>query len=225
MKRTILLSAAICAGVTQLFGDVIVGPGQTWSFAFSDIPFVGTGLPSSSIGGASMAILRFTTDPGVQSSYYVEMFRNSLADPSIVQGHLNDYSTPGMCYVGGYQIWNDDFQGWIRLHVTAGQLRINEVVVSVWNNRVADGQLSQYQLVSAVNRPILRYRLTTSTSGAVQAVLSWPTGATAYKLQSTQAINSDLWLDSTQPVTVVDGEWSVVLDADAGQRFFRLENR
>jgi hypothetical protein len=224
MQRMLTLSLITWVGSSRLLGDVSVGSGQSWPFELSGVPLIESTLPSSTISGASMVTLRFSTDPGVQCNYYVEMFRTSSLDSSSVQGHIQDYSTPGVCYVGGYNVWNDDFQGSIRLHVTSGSMMLHEVDIHVWNPGGANGLL-HYELISAVEKPALHYTRISSSSGVSQIDLSWPTNAPAYRLQLTESLASGKWLDVTNTAVSANGKWTVILDIRGEGRFFRLENR
>jgi len=62
-----------------------------------------------------------------------------------------------------------------------------------------------------------------STSGKV--VLSWPTSATGYVLQSTASLTSASWQDATQAVVVSGENNTVTISQPSGTQFFRLVKR
>jgi hypothetical protein len=58
---------------------------------------------------------------------------------------------------------------------------------------------------------------------AKQPVVSWPGSLTNYRLESTDSLTATNWVPVTNSAVMVDGRNTVILEADAAHKFFRLE--
>lgn len=77
--------------------------------------------------------------------------------------------------------------------------------------------------IGAIYRLVISPFLTLKQSGD-KALLSWTTNAVGFLLQSSTNLNSSLnWVNTTNPVSVLDNEFVVTNDISGESRFYRLK--
>src|SRR5207253_2639640 len=74
----------------------------------------------------------------------------------------------------------------------------------------------------AYGNPCNLPQLLAITRAANRVVLSWPTNAPSFVLQSTTNLAAANWVGVTNPITVVDGQNMVTNDSAGRSKFFRL---
>jgi hypothetical protein len=87
---------------------------------------------------------------------------------------------------------------------------------------------ANYTFTSATARSLVA-RFTTlptlhmSTPVAGMLTITWPAAVTGWTLQESADLSPASWVDSTRPITVVDGQNQVTVSTALGNRFFRLK--
>jgi hypothetical protein len=125
------MKRAICAVwfcfCLQGYGQLLLNPGDSWAYQFSDLPKTGT---VSIFNSTPSGVLDFTIDGATFQSGDVlrfEMFENSASEAPICTGTLS--SAPpfeGMCETN--MAWQDR-QGAIRLTMLSGSVTVDNITV------------------------------------------------------------------------------------------------
>jgi hypothetical protein len=202
--------------------QVTVRAGHSWSYEFASIPFLDWVPPSSPIWGVGRVSLRFTGSPSQRYSYTIELFQDTFTQPA--EGYLQDYSQDGVGIAGGYGLWKD-LQGGVRCNVLTGELTLTEVQIDTWYPDSLSVPLAHHHIVARISPIVLRSAIATNASGMKEVTLAWTTNASRYVLQSVPSLGSGQWVEVTNTLATIHGEYHVALPAGQTGQFFRLENR
>jgi hypothetical protein len=85
----------------------------------------------------------------------------------------------------------------------------------------ASGGNAGYGTVFSISLPLTPPQLTITASGR-NVVLSWPTNATGFNLQSTTDLVSPLWTTNLPAPVILNGQNTVSNPISGTQQFFRL---
>lgn len=199
-----------------------IKPGQTWTLGFQSLALVANQMPYRP-GDAGTGSVLFYLVPAGPATATLDLFENTLSDPPLTFP-LTVTANQGSLSVATTGIWGDH-QGWLRLHVDTGEVKI--AWVSIGHTDYGGGIFeSFYQYVFRTEQPVLSKVLMTNSSGILHFTLQWPApvemigfNESSYTLQSSLSCGSGSWSD----VTNVVGS-SFTVDAVGPQRFYRLSN-
>jgi hypothetical protein len=220
-KSLLLIVGALGIGAPT-FAQVTIKAGQTWTLGFQSIPYLGMGSYDPSRFG--LVTLAFYTAPGGPATVTLDLFENTLSDPALTftLTWTNQYALGA----SAKNIWTDH-QGWMRLHVVTGELKVASMNIDVYEYGPG---YPVYE--STFYQPSLSEVLSTNSSGILQSTLQWPSlnffqtspNAVRYTLQSSLFCGSGSWSDVTNQPVVVGALSSVTVDAVGPRRFYRLIN-
>ena len=217
-KSLLVIVGALGIGAPT-FAQVTIKAGQTWTFGFQSLADIGSQAPNPFLlGTASVALFV----AGNQATLTLDLFENTLSDPPLIF-HLTNQPNVGPLSAITRGIWGDR-QGWIRLHVDTGELKVNSVAIGYYGHGLVDF-IEYYESTFYVAQPVLNEVLLTNSAGILQSTLQWSTNTVGYALQSSAFCDSGPWNDVTNQPVVVGSLYSVSVDALGPQRFYRLINR
>lgn len=201
--------------------------GQTWTFGFQSLALVANQMPYRP-GDVGTGSVLFYLTPGGPATVTVDLFENTLSDPPLTFP-LTVTANQGLLNVLTTGIWGDH-QGWVRLHVDTGEVKVSWVVIS--HTDYGGGPFeSFYQYAFRTEQPVLSNVLLTNSSGILHFTLQWPAAVamigfneSSCTLQSSLSCGSGSWSDVTNQPVVVGTLSSVTVDAVGPQRFYRLIN-
>ena len=220
-KSLLVIVGALGIGAPTFAQGVTIKAGQTWTFGFQSLPFLWNEAPNPYDRG--LLTIVFDIAPGGPASVTLDLFENTLSDPPLTFSLTNQPSLSLSTFPG---MWGDR-QGWIRLHVTTGEVKVYDVRISLNLGPflAPPDFIGVYGATFSVTQPVLSEVLLTNSSGILQSTLQWSTNAVAYALQSSVFCDSGPWSDVTNQPVVVGSLYSVTVDALGPQRFYRLINR
>src|SRR5438046_5051864 len=111
-----------------------------------------------------------------------------------------------------------DLSSLVRLGRRDDPFRVNDGIYLVAGNKADPAlELIVIEPASASSQP----QLTIIRSGA-NVILTWPTSATGFTLQSTTNLLSPVWIANPPAPVVVNGQNTVTNPISVSQQFFRL---
>ena len=140
---------------------------------------------------------------------------------------LGPPSTNNYCDQGFLFTVNTDGTGFATLHTFTGGSDggfANQGLVLLGNTLFGTTLQGGNGLVGTIFSISLPPLLTITLSGGI-ALLSWPTNAAGFTLQSTTNLASPLWTTNSPALVVVNGQNSVTNPISGTQQFFRLSQR
>jgi hypothetical protein len=215
---------ACCAG--QVFcltacGQLLLGPGESWSYALSSLSRTGS-VPSflESPNGAFTLTVDDSTFQNGDALLY-EMFEESESDTPICSAIMTSIPPSTVtCQVAGS--WQD-LQGYLRLTMLSGSLTVTSLTVRV----VKSGpSLSSYDIYASTFAPAPGPKLSTVRSGD-KLIVSWPQrGTNGYDLQvATNLSGTILWQNVTNAIYPLGTNNYSINDISAPLQIFRLRAR
>ena len=221
MKTSGLLAVVVLLAASQVHGQVVLNAGESLTHQFSTLPFndnLSFGIPGPS--GALFLYLIPPAGPGPASSYRVELFENTPADPPVLVaentigpgGSGGDYRAPNA--------WGD-LQGSFRVTALTGSITVRGFSLQSFRPGTPTGfDVYSTDRIYFPTQPVLS--VMRANDGFA---LYWPAAATNFILQATASlIPPVMWSPVTNAVTLNGNVFSVTL-APSGtndRQFFRL---
>jgi len=143
----ILVTALLSAGTS--YGQLLLQPGQSWTYQFSTLPFTGvvSVFTANPQGSLQFTVNSLSWQPGAVLHY--EMFENSTAEPPIASGTLSS-PPPFSGSSQSLSSWQDR-QGAVRFTMTAGSATVDSITLQAI---VSGPSLSSYNVYSDTFVPV-----------------------------------------------------------------------
>ncbi len=207
----VLLAVSFCGE-----GQLLLNPGDQWTYQFEVLPRTGT---TNAFLASPGGLFEFTVDGSTLQegdSLVYEMFENSTNDPPLCSGTV----TPGSpltndCQAAG--AWQQ-LHGVVRFRMAAGSMTVDSVRLQAI---VSGPSLSSYDVYSSSFVPA-RPRLSIARSGGAAAQISWATNFNDYGLEYATNLPVTVWNPVTNSVTTNGDRLSVTIATDAALRIYRL---
>jgi hypothetical protein len=215
--KSSLLCAVLVAVCLSAEGQLVLHPGDTWTYQFNALALTGStnAFTSSPQGSFAFTLNGDTLQNGDTLIY--EMFENSVVEAPIGTGTVTFASPLTLtCTVPG--AWQDK-QGAIRFRMINGSVTVNRVNLLAI---VAGASLSSYEIHEASFVPGPGPRLNLSTADTTAAQITWPTNFNDFGLECATNLTDSVWSPVTNSVTTTGDHFAVTADVTAAQRFYRL---
>src|SRR2546422_10540402 len=127
MKCLLVFCALLFGSSFPLFGQLVLNPGDSWTYTFSSLPFQGgtNVFLTSTHGEFDFTVRSSSFDPGDTLAY--EMFENSTSEAPICSGTLNT-APQGTLICSAPNGWQD-VQGAVRFRMLSGSLTVDNVTL------------------------------------------------------------------------------------------------
>ena len=214
--KTVFIAAFLLAGCFGADGQLLLNPGDQWTYQFDVLPRTGSTNAFLATPGGSFefTINGSTLQDGDLLTY--EMFESATNEAPICSGNVSFGSaSTRTCDVPG--AWQQ-LHGAIRFRMISGSVTVDRVMLQAI---VVGPSLSSYEVYFSSFVPGPGPRLSISSAGsAVQ--ITWPTNFTDHVLEYATNLPATVWDPVTNQVATMGDRFSVTLETDAAQRVYRL---
>ena len=215
--KAVFVFAVLLAGCFRGEGQLLLNPGDQWTYQFDVLPRTGSTNAFMATPGGSFEfnINGSTLQDGDLLLY--EMFESTTNEAPICSGTVTSGSPLTLaCNVPG--AWQQ-LHGAIRFRMVTGSVTVDTVRLQAI---VSGPSLSSYEVYSSSFVPGPGPRLSLSLVSSAAAQITWATNFTDHVLEYAANLPATAWNPVTNQVTTTGDRFSVTLETDAAQRVYRL---
>ena len=215
--KAVFIAAVLMAGCFGADGQLLLNPGDQWTYQFDVLPRTGSTNAFLATPGGSFefTINGSTLQDGDLLTY--EMFESATNEAPICSGTVTSASPRTLaCNVPG--AWQP-LHGAIRFKMVTGSVTVDTVRLQAI---VIGPSLSSYEVYSSSFVPGPGPRMSAALVGSATVQITWPTNFTDHVLEYATNLPATVWDPVTNQVATIGDRFSVTLETDAAQRVYRL---
>ena len=217
MKSRLILFSLLLATVLVGHAQLVLNPGDVWTYSFSTMGFNSTTIRSGGQPNYGLLTMTFSSFPSGATLQY-EMFEGAPAGSSFRSGLI---TSGGTFSTGPANTWQD-LNGSVRLSMLTGACTVASVAfgAGLSNPQNPQNRIDTYSAGASLTSPPPRLVVRRLTNAA--EVSWWTNGTAGFVLERTNVLPMTVttWPTAPSPVTI-SNRYAVSVSA-TGQSYFRL---